>query len=125
LVILFKKCPRCGGDVDTTYQEDIYCVQCAHRLPVAELEPSLYIQSVNGVRPVESSNANRAIDGRLYPRVVGVTLGQRCPKCGSSEAVRLDKLRSRDNTCYRCRSCGHIFSPVENRKRKKPEATMI
>ena len=35
-----------------------------------------------------------------------------CPKCGSDHVIRLDKLRREDNSCYRCRACGHIFSPA-------------
>ena len=31
MAIQFKACPRCGGDIDATYRDDIYCVQCAYR----------------------------------------------------------------------------------------------
>ena len=30
-MILFKACPRCGGDVDVTYYADSFCFQCAYR----------------------------------------------------------------------------------------------
>lgn len=35
-----------------------------------------------------------------------------CLRCGSDDTVRLEKARVEANTCYRCRGCGHIFSPV-------------
>ena len=36
-----------------------------------------------------------------------------CLRCGSGDTTRLEKARIEANTCYRCRSCGHIFSPVD------------
>ncbi len=36
---------------------------------------------------------------------------QQCPRCGASAALRLEKADPEAHTCYRCRSCGHIFSP--------------
>jgi DNA-directed RNA polymerase subunit M/transcription elongation factor TFIIS len=39
-----------------------------------------------------------------------------CPRCGGFEAIRLDRLRQQDNVCYRCRTCGHIFSPTAGRE---------
>ena len=35
----------------------------------------------------------------------------RCPRCEDADAIALEKLRAHFNTCYRCRVCGHIFSP--------------
>ena len=35
-----------------------------------------------------------------------------CLRCGGDDTVRLEKARTEANTCYRCRGCGHIFSPV-------------
>ena len=89
VVILFKACPRCGGDVNTTHAEDIFCVQCAHRPQVADLGP-------------------RAVD-QAPGRETGAAS---CPRCASPDHTSLDKLRRQDNTCYRCRHCGHIFSPA-------------
>lgn len=123
MVILFKECPRCGGDVDTTYRDDIYCVQCAYRPPATDMEPSLSLHGSGVSNDTDQSLVQRTDNGRLCPMPVGVASNQQCPKCGSSEAIRLDKLRSRDNTCYRCKSCGHIFSPVENRRHREREAT--
>ena len=28
---MFKQCPRCGGDVDASYSEDVHCLQCGNR----------------------------------------------------------------------------------------------
>ena len=89
-MILFKACPRCGGDVDATDKTDIFCVQCAHRPAVVSLQVG-------------------AQDGGGFVGVTG--LEALCPRCDSDETIALEKLRARDNTCYRCRKCGHIFSP--------------
>lgn len=35
-----------------------------------------------------------------------------CLRCGSDDTVRLEKARVEANICYRCRGCGHIFSPI-------------
>ncbi len=35
-----------------------------------------------------------------------------CMRCGGEDTVRLEKARIDANTCYRCRGCGHIFSPA-------------
>jgi hypothetical protein len=35
-----------------------------------------------------------------------------CLRCGGESTVRLEKTLVGANTCYRCRGCGHIFSPV-------------
>ncbi len=42
-------------------------------------------------------------------------LAARCPQCEETDSIALDKLRPHFNTCYRCRLCGHIFSPAEFR----------
>jgi predicted RNA-binding Zn-ribbon protein involved in translation (DUF1610 family) len=36
-----------------------------------------------------------------------------CLRCGREDTVRLEKARLEANTCYRCRGCGHIFSPAD------------
>ena len=36
---------------------------------------------------------------------------QQCPRCGESASLRLEKADPQAHTCYRCRPCGHIFSP--------------
>ena len=35
-----------------------------------------------------------------------------CLRCDSDDTVQLEKARTEANTCYRCRGCGHIFSPI-------------
>lgn len=34
-----------------------------------------------------------------------------CPRCSNDAPGRLEKADPQANTCYRCRTCGHIFSP--------------
>ena len=123
-MILFKACPRCGGDVDATYVDDVRCVQCSHRPDVTYPGPRI-IQKAGGEAPndqaeVPSAAAAARADGALASR------GDEspCPRCGSAELVRLDKLRERDNSCYRCRACGHIFSPSAGDAGKRQRATI-
>ena len=86
-MILFKACPRCGGDVDTSHADDVRCIQCAHRPDPA------------GLAEPHDGPAGR---GAVSP----------CPRCESTRLVPLDRLRASDNHCYRCRPCGHVFSPA-------------
>ena len=88
-MILFKACPRCGGDVDTSQADGARCFQCAHR-------------------PDED-----ALAAMMRPRAqVSDGPGCTCPRCESTALVMLDRLRDEDNYCYRCRPCGHVFSPA-------------
>ena len=50
----------------------------------------------------------------MRTRMVGapVVTPPACLRCGSVDTLRLEKARVEANTCYRCRGCGHIFSPV-------------
>ena len=84
-MILFKSCARCGGDVDATFESDVYCVQCGHRPTVPTLAAG---------HPVW------------------------CPACRSGGVARLDRLNDDDHACYRCQTCGHIFSPRESQPRR-------
>ena len=122
-MILFKACPRCGGDVDTTYHDDIYCVQCAYRPAVVFPGPRIVeVRRQHGAGPLDEQAAGRQPgDGE-----VANNTGEKpiCPKCGSQQLVRLDKLRPGDHTCYRCRSCGHIFSPDMERRRARRGTTV-
>ena len=88
-MILSKACPRCGGDVDTSHAADIRCLQCAHR-PDDEALAALARSHVPAGRGPHST----------------------CPRCESMALVLLDRLREGDNYCYRCRPCGHVFSPA-------------
>ncbi len=89
-MILFKSCPRCGGDLDATYREDVYCVQCSHRPNKAALRAA-------GLPPRPSYQDRRR---------------PACPRCGATALIPLKRLRPVDNYCYRCQPCGHIFSPA-------------
>jgi DNA-directed RNA polymerase subunit RPC12/RpoP len=108
-MILFKACTRCGGDVSATYADDIFCIQCSYRLTASELHdvrarvPNA--GSIKDRRPSESAVAKVSLAVSRSP-------SSTCPRCGSTDLVRLERLRQRDNTCYRCRPCGHIFSPT-------------
>ena len=97
-MIIFKACPRCNGDIDTTASdEDAYCVQCGYRPGVVYPGPHI----------TERPDYEQVSEGEG----AGAPTQATCPKCGTDRWVRLDKIRPEDNTCYRCRSCGHIFSP--------------
>ena len=89
-MFLLKSCPRCGGDVDATDTTDVRCVQCGHRPPVGAL-------------------VGERLPGRGFLPLTGLEL--LCPRCDSDFIIALEKLRERDNTVYRCRTCGHIYSP--------------
>ena len=88
-MILFKACPRCGGDVYTSQTDDVRCLQCAHRPDDAELAAFTRPRAQVGDDPECT-----------------------CPRCRSTALVILDRLRDEDNYCYRCRPCGHVFSPA-------------
>jgi ssDNA-binding Zn-finger/Zn-ribbon topoisomerase 1 len=93
-MILFKACPKCGGDLDATWNDDVYCVQCGKRPRVAFPGPRILTDAeVAMLKPP---------DGLLHPP---------CPQCASKELVILEKARPDYNTCIRCFTCGHIYSP--------------
>ena len=113
-MILFKACPRCRGDVDVTYSDDPYCVQCAYRPTVVFPGPRIVQPEAFGRLGAPADDETKATGevGDL-DRTRYTTAKVICPKCGSELATPLDKLRPGDNTCFRCRRCGHIFSPGE------------
>ena len=123
-MILFKACPRCGGDVDSTEPDDAHCIQCSHRLPTAFPRPRM-IQEAAAVPdpPAPADDSSLAVDtsqDSIVNEPAAGPLGTdhlSCPRCESVELVRLDKVRTHDNICYRCRPCGHIFSPAEGREK--------
>lgn len=119
-MILFKGCPRCGGDVDTSFDEDIFCIQCSYRLPDAKaddrggsINPS-FLKQPTIYRPVKIKTNEQ--------EVLSDNVAILCPRCDSDDISELGKLKSRDNTCYRCRRCGHIFSPKSEEAQDYPEA---
>ncbi len=103
-MILFKTCPRCGGDVDATYDDDVYCVQCAYR-PQVPVPDRRAVEAALGVRLGAAASATDSPEA-------GPSL--QCAKCSSQLVVALDKVRVEDHACYRCRACGHIFSPRDD-----------
>ena len=104
MLILFKACPRCRGDVDASHSEDVYCVQCGNRPEVAYPGPRI----LEGDRvDVEARVAMTVGDrpNKSGPRLDG------CPRCGTGNAIQLEKVKPDYHTCYRCRRCGHVYSP--------------
>ena len=108
LVILFKSCVRCGGDVDATYAEDVYCIQCAHRPANADALAAMASVGITGGLEMGFAASSPDSDD-TRPSALAVNT---CPRCKSKDLVLLDRLRRGDNVCYRCRPCGHIFSPI-------------
>ena len=111
-LIIFRACPRCGGDVDATYSEDPYCVQCAYRPELAYPGPSVLPFGYG--EPEAGSDIGELDVSEIHePNGAGrADEAVDCPRCGSTEPLRLDKVRSSYNTCYRCLHCSHIFSPA-------------
>ena len=129
-MILFRSCPRCGGDVDTTSADDVYCVQCAHRMEISLSGPLVAEQrsdSGSGVpSPVGSANPDEPVAAearRSPPPVEERPAIPRCPRCGSGDVVRLEKIDPEYNTCLRCRLCGHVFSPRQTGARRTPDGS--
>ena len=61
--------------------------------------------SGQGASAAEVSRSQDVLNGRARG-VAG------CPRCLSLDTISLDKVDAWANTCFRCRSCGHIFSPA-------------
>ncbi len=117
-MILFKACTRCGGDVDVTYPEEAYCIQCSHRPVSDDLAPDV-LEELAGldVELAREPDNPSSADIAERPDVNGTGRSgnngeSECPRCSSAKVLRLDRLREMDNYCYRCRPCGHIYSPT-------------
>ena len=116
-MFLLKACPRCSGDIDVTYPEDVYCVQCAHRPQVVYPGPRIVERNPEAklFREAGDCSAHKKpgdkvlVENGILPLPSNTNS---CPRCGAVDSIPLDRLREEDNICYRCRSCGHIFSPV-------------
>ena len=114
-MILFKACPRCGGDVDAGYPDDVRCVQCAYRPALALAES----------RAADGREAASGMHSQTFSAQVNDMNGMvNCPRCGSEEVVKLEKVRRQDHTCFRCRMCGHIFSPQAESEREESAAAL-
>ena len=121
-MMILRGCARCGGDIVTRDVKNVRCLQCGHRpeLPVAELKrrnrrarPDRVpvkpvsvdeIFPLDGISEVVTKDASGGLAGDSDAL---------CPRCDESDAIALEKLRPHFNTCFRCRLCGHIFSPAE------------
>ena len=121
---ILRGCARCGGDVLTGDRRNVRCLQCGHRpdAPIAEIRRRARGDGGRGVEgPVDVEAFLAALgvaedaagDDVADDDVAGVDAESeaRCPRCDDVDAIALEKLRAEFNTCYRCRLCGHIFSP--------------
>ena len=111
-MVILRGCARCGGDVLTGDRRNVRCLQCGHRpdAPIGEIRRRARGASgrrVEGAMDVEAFLA--AVDATADDADCGS--GAACPRCDDADSIALEKLRAEFNTCYRCRVCGHIFSP--------------
>ncbi len=114
-MVILRGCARCGGDVLTGDRWNVRCLQCGHRpeMPVSELRRragGARRRSLERPVDVEEILAELEAEGDAGDGGDGGS-DSRCPQCDDGEPIALDKLRVEFNTCYRCRVCGHIFSP--------------
>ena len=118
-MILFKSCPRCGGDVDATFQDDVFCIQCSYRPDVVFSGPHIVedpqapTSSGFGLEALGKVTAEQSAEDDAVPAQRPPTTIWPCPYCSGTEPAPLDKLRDEDNFCYRCGVCGHIYSPPQ------------
>ena len=127
-MVILRGCARCGGDILTGDARNVRCLQCGHRpdLPIAELRRRGRRSKGGGIsRPVDLGAILAALDvpadaaegfvsageARDVDAVDDAILGAACPRCDVRDSIALEKLRAHFNTCFRCRLCGHIFSP--------------
>ena len=124
-MVILRGCARCGGDVLTGDRGNVRCLQCGHRpeMLVSELRRRargagrrsarrpVDVEEILAALEAEGEETDDAGDGG------DGSAGARCPRCEDADAIALEKLRAHFNTCYRCRVCGHIFSPRETVRR--------
>ena len=118
-MVILRGCARCGGDVLTGDRRNVRCLQCGHRpeMPVAELRRRARGAGRRSLeRPVDVEEILAALEAKGEEPDSAGDGGDdgpdaRCPRCEDADAIALEKLRAHFNTCYRCRVCGHIFSP--------------
>ena len=125
MTIHLRACPRCGGDIDAAFRDDIRCVQCGHRIyePAVGLRDRgschdrLYVlggSAPRGPQAIECRtlthfDAHKYMEPNRDPDPDAAS--SPCPRCRSVDLVALDRLSPDHNLCLRCRLCGHIFSP--------------
>ena len=117
-MVILRGCARCGGDIITGDAKNVRCLQCGHRpeLPVADLTRRRRRASQNKAQePVDVEALLRILETPDdAPEDIGDADSEAlCPRCDETDAIALEKLRPHFNTCYRCRLCGHIFSPAQ------------
>ena len=117
-MVILRGCARCGGDIITSDAKNVRCLQCGHRpeLPVADLTRRRRRASQNKAQePVDVEALLRILETPDdAPEDIGDADSEAlCPRCDETDAIALEKLRPHFNTCYRCRLCGHIFSPAQ------------
>ena len=125
-MVILRGCARCGGDILTGDARNVRCLQCGHRpdLPIAELRRRGRRSRGGGIsRPVDLGAILAALDVPADAPEGFVSAvedagdgdeadsGAACPRCDVRDSIALEKLRAHFNTCFRCRLCGHIFSP--------------
>ena len=115
-MVILRGCARCGGDILTRDAKKVRCLQCGHRpeLSIAELKR----RNRRAVSPkpisVDAIFAMDDVSEDVWDDFGGdedTDSDALCPRCDETDAIALEKLRPHFNTCYRCRLCGHIFSP--------------
>ena len=120
---ILRGCARCGGDILTADAKNVRCLQCGHKpeASIAELRrQARRTRRMRTPEPVRLETLSELQSGTasVTKDVTGsedAFPGARCPQCEQTDSIALDKLRPHFNTCYRCRFCGHIFSPAEFR----------
>ena len=120
---ILRGCARCGGDILTGNAKNVRCLQCGHKPEASIAELRRQARRTRRMRTPEPINVTLlsdifgqggAPDATENDAGSGDTgRGARCPQCEETDSIALDKLRPHFNTCYRCRLCGHIFSPAE------------
>ena len=128
-MVILRGCARCGGDLLTGDARNVRCLQCGHRpeAPIAELRRRGRRSRSGGIaKPVDLGAILAALDVPAdapegfvsaveamgdADAVDNADSGAACPRCDVRDSIALEKLRAHFNTCFRCRLCGHIFSP--------------
>ncbi len=125
-MVILRGCVRCGGDILTGDARNVRCLQCGHRpeAPIAELRQRGRRAKSGGIsKSVDLGAILAALDVPADAREGFVSAGEAmgdaddadsgaaCPRCDVRDSIALEKLRPHFNTCFRCRLCGHIFSP--------------
>ena len=124
-MVILKGCARCGGDILTGDARNVRCLQCGHRpeAPIAELRRRGRRAKSGGIaKPVNLEAILAALDAAADAPEGFVSAGEAgdaddadsgaaCPRCDYRDSIALEKLRPHFNACFRCRLCGHIFSP--------------